>query len=73
MDFDASIDLPTDVVASPIPLHQAADRVRLAVEQLPGAFWISVEWCGQMPSVVYRRSRGGHHGRPPMGRDQGRQ
>jgi hypothetical protein len=66
MDFDASIDLPTDVVASPIPLHQAA-------EQLPGAFWISVEWCGQMPSVVYRRSRGGHHGRPPMGRDQGRQ
>jgi hypothetical protein len=73
MDFDASIDLTTDVVPPHIPPHQAAERVRLAVEQLPGAFWISVEWCGQMPSLkqpiewvrVYRRSRGGiMEGRP---------
>jgi hypothetical protein len=61
MDFEASIDLTTDVVP------QAVERVRLAVEQLPGASWISVEWCGQMPSAklpiewvrVYRRGRGG--------------
>jgi hypothetical protein len=67
MEFDASIDLTTDVVPLHVPPHLAVERVRLAVEQLPGASWISVEWCDQMPSLkqpiewvrVYRRSQGG--------------
>ncbi len=67
MDFDASIDLTTDVVPAHIPPQDAVTRVRTAVEGLPGAFWVSVEWCGTLPPVgwpvdwvrIYRRGRGG--------------
>jgi hypothetical protein len=66
MDYDASIDLTTDVIPAHVPPLDAVGRVRTAVEKLPGAFWISVEWCGSLPPVqppiewvrVYRRHRG---------------
>ena len=47
--FDASIDLLTRLVPSDIPSAAAVERVRSAVERLPGANWISVEWCGDVP------------------------
>jgi hypothetical protein len=48
--FDCSIDLtkhhpvPADLAPS-----QAAELVRAAIEALPGARWVSVEWCGDTP------------------------
>jgi hypothetical protein len=44
LDFDASIDLCGNASKG------AVDQVRQAVEGLAGAHWISVEWCGPLPT-----------------------
>lgn len=67
MQFDTSLDLTTEQAPAYVPPREAVARVRQAVERLPGAFWISVEWCGQLPAVeqpvewvrVYRRGESG--------------
>ncbi len=47
--FDACIDLTMRTVPEGIAPPVAVERVRSAVEELPGAEWISVEWCGDAP------------------------
>jgi hypothetical protein len=44
--FDASVDLTVHTVPGHLDPSQAVARVRAAVESLPGAGWVSVEWCG---------------------------
>lgn len=48
-EFDACIDLTVHNVPAGVPSDVAVSRVRAAVEKLPGAAWISVEWCGEAP------------------------
>ena len=47
--FDACLDLTVRVVPGGTPPKVAVERVRSAVQALPGAAWISVEWCGDAP------------------------
>ena len=47
--FDACIDLTVRTVPEAIAPGDAVERVRSAVEALPGAGWISVEWHGDAP------------------------
>jgi hypothetical protein len=64
MEFDASIDLVAHQLPEGLPPPEATRRARAAVEALPGAGWISVEWCGHFPVAaagwvrVYWRGRG---------------
>ena len=37
------------MVPATVPSKAAVARVRTAVEAMPGAGWISVEWCGDAP------------------------
>ena len=56
MEWDASIDLVAAHLAPGIRVPgEAADRVRAAVESLPGACWASVEWHGDIPAVRWLR------------------
>lgn len=56
MDWDASIDI---VAAHLEPgcsePGEAVERVRQAVEQMPGAGRISVAWCGPVPAIGWLR------------------
>jgi hypothetical protein len=47
--FDASIDLPAAIVPPEMPPGEAVSRVRRAVEALPGAGCVSVDWSGLVP------------------------
>ena len=47
--FDACIDLTTRTVPAGMAPPDAVARVRSAVEALPGAGWISIEWSGDVP------------------------
>jgi hypothetical protein len=62
MEFDASIDLVADHLPKGLSSNEAVQRAREAVEALPGAGWISVEYCGDIPSVrwirLFQRGRG---------------
>lgn len=66
MKFDASIDLVDGLFSAGAPtkteMVQAAERVRRAVEALPGSGWISVEPCLSSPAGsgwlrLYRRGQ----------------
>jgi hypothetical protein len=46
MEFDASIDLFADHLPDGLSSKEGVERAREAVEALPGAGWISVEYCG---------------------------
>lgn len=48
--FDVCIDLTVHIVPAGISPAVAVARVREAVERVPGAGWISVEWCGDAPA-----------------------
>ena len=48
--FDACIDLTIHNVPAGISSVVAVARVREAVEKVPGAGWVSVEWCGDAPA-----------------------
>lgn len=50
MQFDVSIDLTDWLVPPGADPLAATNRVRSAVERLPGAGWVSVEWCGNTPA-----------------------
>ncbi len=56
MDWDVSIDL---VQAHLEPGTEgpgdAVEAVRAAVERLPGAAWVSVAWCGNLPANRWLR------------------
>jgi hypothetical protein len=56
MDWDCSIDLVSAHLepGSAAP-GDAVERVRAAVERLPGAGWISVAWCGPLPASRWLR------------------
>lgn len=49
MEFDASIDLVADHLPEGLPSRDGVQRAREAVEALPGAGWISIEYCGHYP------------------------
>jgi hypothetical protein len=54
--FDASIDLIRRDIPPSIPPHAAVDAVRGAVEALPGAQRVRVEYCGTgHPSIPSER------------------
>ena len=50
--FDASIDLTIHTVPPGTQPSVAVERVRDAVADLPGARWVSVEWCGDAPASL---------------------
>jgi hypothetical protein len=56
MDWDACIDIVTAHLepgaAAP---GDAVAKVRAAVERLPGASWVSVAWCGDLPAQRWLR------------------
>ena len=62
MEFDVSVDLVAGHLPQGLAPTDAVRRVRAAVEALPGAMWVSVEWCGDAPAIrwlrLYRRGRG---------------
>ncbi len=76
MEFDASIDLVASQVPDWLPPEDAVRRVREAVEALPGAGWVSVEWCGNAPHVrwirLYRPGHGAVMEGPPWDHLQAR-
>ncbi len=56
MEWDASIDRVAAHLAPGIRVPgDAVDRVRAAVESLPGACWVSVEWHDDIPAVRWLR------------------
>jgi hypothetical protein len=50
--FDASADLTVHSVSADLEPGQAVFRVRTAVESLPSAGWVFVEWCGDAPATL---------------------
>jgi hypothetical protein len=48
-EFDACIDLSVHNTAG-ADADSAVARVRREVGAIPGANWISVEWCGSVPA-----------------------
>ena len=48
--FDVCLDLTVRTVPEGMAPQIAVERVRSAIEALPGAGWVSVEWCGHAPS-----------------------
>ena len=52
LEFDACIDLTGHNTPAGIAGEEAVRRVRAAVEALPGAAWVSVEWCEPSPSSL---------------------
>ncbi len=50
--FDASIDLTIHSVPTGIDVAEAVVRVRAAVDDVPGANWVSVEWCSDAPAFL---------------------
>jgi len=62
-EFDACIDLVAAIVPARFEPQVAVVLVRSAVERIPGANWISVEWCGNSPQTdsfirVFARGHG---------------
>ncbi len=62
--FDACLDLTVRMLPGGVAPDAAVGRVRTAVEALPGAGWVSVEWCGDTPGEsrwlrVFPAGRGG--------------
>jgi hypothetical protein len=55
MKFDASIDLVAGHLPEGLPPQEGVRRARGAVEAVPGAGWVSVEWCGHIPAVKWIR------------------
>lgn len=51
-EFDTSIDLTTAILPKGIQPDVAVQRVSDAVADLPGARWVSVEWCGDVPASL---------------------
>ena len=49
LSFDVTIDLTDDIVPPGVRPHQAVHRVRAAVEAMPGAGWVSVDYFGLIP------------------------
>jgi hypothetical protein len=47
--FDAAIDLTAQVVEPNRSPAEAVEAVRAAIEDIPGAGWVSVEWCVGAP------------------------
>lgn len=55
MAFDVSIDLVAALIPDGCPPREGVRLAREAVEALPGAGWVSVEWCGDFPPVRWLR------------------
>ncbi len=50
MAFDCSVDLTArHPIPAEVPPSAAAGLVRTGIEALPGARWISFDWCGDAP------------------------
>ena len=74
LEFDACIDLTQHNTPTGIAGADAVRRVREAVEALPGAAWISVEWCGPAPPSLswlrlFRRGDGRERTEEPAFRE----
>ena len=50
--FDVTVDIPDEVVPAGMRPHQAVYRVREAVEAMPGARWVSVDYSGLLPPGI---------------------
>ena len=54
--FDVTISLSTaHLIGTPHQRHPelAVEAVRYEVEAIPGASWVSVEWCGTLPAGIW--------------------
>jgi len=74
LEFDACIDLNQHNTPAGIAGEEAVRRVRAAVEDLPGAAWVSVEWCAPSPSTLswlrlFRRGDGRERTEEPAFQD----